>query len=233
MLNYSSPVTKLRYIKFGVNCLRIYGKSLYNCIIEECVHIIEFYYSFKKRFAHMIFILAITVLLNRIFAVWRPNSSQLVRPNTRTSPKRNVCWKHHFCLWDCMGKPEAVNLSSFTGIWPFCDINLCLHPFKIQRSQEVNITVFVDWVLEHLEVDPNFYLIFRRMDIWTRTTVAFWTTQIHRETYQYQMHFQKVPVWYELWILYLRNDRSVLLKMKQSTASDKIDEKQILVSRVM
>jgi len=58
---------------------------------------------------------------------------------------------------------------SATSTWRILRRDLGLHPYKIQLTQELKVNdhrqrrVFVDWVLEQLEVNPNFAKSFLAM----------------------------------------------------------------------
>jgi len=55
---------------------------------------------------------------------------------------------------------EELGLSA-TSTWRILRRDLDLHPYKIQLTQELKVNhrqrrVFTDWVLEQLEINPNF-----------------------------------------------------------------------------
>jgi len=45
LLDHSSHVVKVTSVKFIVNCLVVYGKSLWKVIVEQRMQIIKFYYQ--------------------------------------------------------------------------------------------------------------------------------------------------------------------------------------------
>jgi len=72
-----------------------------------------------------------------------------VRESVRENPRRSI--SHH---------SQELGLS--TSTWRILRRDLGLHSYKIQLTQELKVNdyrqshVFADWVLEQLEVNPNF-----------------------------------------------------------------------------
>jgi len=72
-----------------------------------------------------------------------------VRESVRENPRRSI--SHH---------SQELGLS--TSTWRILRRNLGLHSYKIQLTQELKVNdyrqsrVFADWILEQLEVNPNF-----------------------------------------------------------------------------
>jgi len=73
-----------------------------------------------------------------------------VRESVRENPRRSIS-----------RRSQELGLSA-TSTWRILRQDLGLHPYKIQLTQELKVNdhrqrrVFADWVLEHLEVNPNF-----------------------------------------------------------------------------
>ena len=170
--------------------------------------------------------------------------------NQPTSVCCKVCWKHR---WECMGKPEAVNFSSFKNLAflrfqldEFCvGTWVCTH--KIQLTQELKVNdhrqrrVSADWVLEQLEVNSNFakQIIFSdEAHFWMNGYVnqqncRIWDDTNPRETpapnaSRKSHSLVRILVW--------RNHRSVLLPKwcgrchNHQRRALQIDDKQLLVA---
>jgi len=188
-------------VKFVMNCLVVYGKSLWNIIV---VQIIKFYYqnqcSFEKRSVHyVIFILATTVLptIRCLVAKFESTSSinnqptpvrcrnarsaeniAAVRENIRENSRRPIS-----------RRSQELGFSA-TSTWQILRRDLSLHPYKIQLTQELKIDNAVcslirfwsSWKLT--QISPNksslaMRPIFGWMDMWTSKIVEFGTISIH------------------------------------------------------
>ena len=109
-------------------------------------------------------------------------------------------------------RSQQLGLSS-TSTWRILRLDLGLHPYKIQLTQELKITdhrqrrEFADWVLEQLETDPDFgkKIIFSdeahfSMNGYVNTqNCRIWDDTNPHEIQERPMHPQKVTVWCGFW----------------------------------
>ena len=120
-----------------------------------------------------------------------------VRESVRANPRRSIS-----------RRSQELGLSA-TSTWRILRRDLGLHPYKIQLIQELKVNdhkqrrVFVDWVLEQFEVNPNFVkqIIFSdEVYFWmngyvNKQNCRIWDDINPREIHQLQMHPEKVTVW--------------------------------------
>jgi len=119
-----------------------------------------------------------------------------VRESVRENPRRSISHRS-----------QELGLS--TSTWRILRRDLGLHPYKIQLIQELKVNdhrqrrVFADWVLEQLEVNPNFakQIIFSdEAHFWmngyvNKQNCRIWDDTNPHEIHQLQMHLEKVIVW--------------------------------------
>jgi len=133
-----------------------------------------------------------------------------VRESVRENPR-----------WSISCRSQELNFSA-TSTWRILRRDLDLHSYKIQLTQELKVNdyrqrrVFADWILEQLEVNPNFakQIIFSdKVHFWmngyvNKQNYRIWDDTNSREIHQLQMHPEKVCL---VRILIWRNHRFVLL----------------------
>jgi len=124
-----------------------------------------------------------------------------VRESVRENPRQSIS-----------RRSQELGLSA-TSTWRILRRDLGLHPYKIQLTQELKVNdhrqrrVFADWVLEQLEVDPNFgkKIIFSdEAHFWmngyvNKQNCRIWDDINPHEIHQHQMHPEKVTVWCGFW----------------------------------
>jgi len=84
-----------------------------------------------------------------------------VRESVQENPRRSI------------SRSQELGLSA-TSTWRILCRDLSLHRYKIQLTQELKVNdhrqrhVFADWILEQLEVNPNFakQIIFSEAHFW-------------------------------------------------------------------
>ena len=131
MLDHSSHVVEVTFVKFVVNCL-VYGKSLWKVThsVEQRVQIIKFYYQNQCSVQETFRVLRNFYLrhnrlaestIRRLMAKFESTDSI---NNQSTSVRRNARSVENIAAVRESVRENPVNFSSFTRTWPFCDFNL-------------------------------------------------------------------------------------------------------------
>lgn len=124
-----------------------------------------------------------------------------VRDSVRENPRQSIS-----------RRAQELRLSE-TSLRRILHLNLGMHPYKIQLTQELKINdhrqrrIFADWALEQLEVDPDFgrKIIFSdEAHFWLNGNVnkqncRYWAENNPQEVHQVAMHPAKVTVWCGFW----------------------------------
>lgn len=124
-----------------------------------------------------------------------------VRESVRENPRQSI-----------FRRAQELGLSE-TSTRRILHLDLGLHPYKIQLTQELKINdhrqrrAFADWALEQLEADPHFgrKIIFSdEAHFWmngyvNKQNCRIWSENNPHEVHQVAMHPQKVTVWCGFW----------------------------------
>ena len=124
-------------------------------------------------------------------------------------------------------RAQELSLSE-TSLRRILHLDLGMHPYKIQLTQELKINdhrqrrIFADWALEQLEVDPEFgrKIIFSdEAHFWINGNVnkqncRYWAENNPQEVHQVAMHPAKITVWC-LVILGRRHHRAVFFRERR------------------
>jgi len=142
-----------------VQIIKFYYQNQYS--VQEIFHVLRDFYPHHNRLAES--------TIRRLVAKFEStgsinNQPTLVRRRNARSAENIAAVRE-----SVQENPRRVNFSSFTRTWPFATSTwrilrrgLGLHSYKIQLIQELKVNdhrqrrVFTDWVLEQLEVNPNF-----------------------------------------------------------------------------